>query len=64
MVFRVYVEKKKNFVVNKTRETLEMILFGKNIPFKENIEEYLAQIKSEDEYLAQKISKRVKEISK
>lgn len=58
------IEKEKNFVVNKTRETLEMILFGKNIPFKENVEEYLAQIRNEDEYLAQKISKRVKEISK
>ena len=57
------VEKDKNFVINRTRENLEMVLFNKYISFNGNIDSYLYNVKAENENVYRKIRENMKDAS-
>jgi len=52
-----------NHVVNKTREALEMLVFGETIAFNGNLNIYFKQIKRINEIIGEKVINRVKEIN-
>ncbi|MGF7058013.1 TMEM165/GDT1 family protein [Brassicibacter mesophilus] len=57
-------EEDKNYVVNKTREALETLVFGEIVPFDGDIKKYFKLIKRKNEIIGEKIINRVEEINK
>lgn len=56
--------KEKNYVIRKTKEVLETVLFGEMIPVCKNINEYYNKIYKKDNIIAEKIKIKVNEIKK
>ncbi len=53
----------RNYVVNKTREALETLIFGEAIPFDGDMKNYFKSIKRKNEIIGEKIIDRAKKIN-
>lgn len=55
-------DSEKNYVINRTKNALEKLIFGEELPSVKNIESYINLVKKNDKEIADKILKAIKEI--